>query len=187
MAEKWESNADATEFTFTIKKGQGSPTATRCCRRASSTPGTATARPTSPRPTATSSTTSRAAQDLQDGTVKDLDDAIVADDTAMTLKVTLEAPNADFPSIVSHPFFGPLPEKVVSKLTDQTQWDKGIMIGNGPFKMETPANEQEVVLVRNDKWAGNVTATRGQARQDRLQDLQGRRVGLHRLRVRRRR
>ena len=81
----------------------------------------------------------------------------MADDEAMTLTVTLEAPEADFPAIVSHPFFGPLPEKVVSQLSDQTQWDKGIMIGNGPFKMESPKTDQEVVLVRNDTWAGSVT------------------------------
>jgi len=57
---------------------------------------------------------------------------------------------------VSHPFFGPLPEKEVSKLSDQADWNKGIMIGNGPFKMDQPASESEVVLSRNDSWSGNV-------------------------------
>jgi len=98
--------------------------------------------------------------DLQAGTVTNLDDSIIADDSAMTLKVILESPNADFPSIVSHPFFGPLPEKEVSKLTDQNQWDKGIMIGNGPFMQTTPKTDQEVKIVRNPKWAGSVTGVK---------------------------
>jgi len=98
----------------------------------------------------------RGGSKLQKGEVKNLDEAITADDNAMTLKVVLEKPQADFAAIVVHPFFGPLPEKEVSKLDDQNKWGKGVMIGNGPFKMETAASEQEVVLVRNDKWAGNV-------------------------------
>ena len=157
MAEKWERNADATEFTFTIKKdlifSNGDPVLPSSFKYAWVRNGQADfaspygylielrqgrRRPAGGHRRPTSTTPSWPTT------------------TAMTLKVTLEAPQADFPAIVSHPFFGPLPEKVVSQLTDQTEWDKGIMIGNGPFKMEAPANDQEVVLVRNDDWAGNV-------------------------------
>jgi oligopeptide transport system substrate-binding protein len=156
VASKWESNADATEFTFTIKPGQtfsnGDPVLPSSFKYAWNRNGQADFAS----PYGYLINYVKGGKDLQDGTIKDLGDAIVADDTAMTLKVTLESPQADFPSIVSHPFFGPLPEKVVSQLTDQTQWNKMIMIGNGPFKMEAPANEQQVVLVRNDSWAGDV-------------------------------
>jgi oligopeptide transport system substrate-binding protein len=156
VAESWEPNADASEFTFTIKPGQvfsnGDPVLPSSFRYAWNRNGLAEF--ASSYGYLIDYVKGGAA--LQDGTSTDLGDAVVADDTAMTLKVTLETPQADFPSIVSHPFFGPLPEKVVSQLADQTEWNKMIMIGNGPFKMEAPANEQEVVLVRNDSWAGDV-------------------------------
>jgi oligopeptide transport system substrate-binding protein len=156
VASKWESNADATEFTFTIKPNQqfsnGDPVLPSSFKYAWNRNGQADFAS----PYGYLINYVKGGKDLQDGTITDLGTAIVADDTAMTLKVTLEAPQADFPAIVSHPFFGPLPEKVVSQLTDQTQWNKMIMIGNGPFKMEAPANEQQVVLVRNDSWAGDV-------------------------------
>ena len=99
VAEKWEPNADATEFTFTIKPGltftNGDPVLPSSFKYAWVRNGQADFA----RPTATSSSTSRAAPELQDGTVDNLDDSIKADDTAMTLTVTLEAPEADFPAI----------------------------------------------------------------------------------------
>jgi oligopeptide transport system substrate-binding protein len=157
VAEKWEPNADATEFVFTIKPGlqfsNGDPVLPSSFKYAWVRNGQKDF--ASPYGYFIKYVKGGAA--LQEGTVDNLDDSITADDEAMTLTVTLEAPEADFPAIVSHPFFGPLPEKVVSQLTDQTQWDKGIMIGNGPFKMESPKTDQEVVLVRNDTWAGSVT------------------------------
>lgn len=156
VAEKWEANADATEFTFTVKKGQqfsnGDPVLPSSFRYAWNRNG----QKEFASPYGYFIKYVKGGADLQDGTTTDLGDAVVADDTAMTLKVTLAEPEADFPGIVSHPFFGPLPEKEVSKLSDQTQWDKGLMIGNGPFKMKQPKNDQEVVLERNDSWAGNV-------------------------------
>ena len=83
-------------------------------------------------------------------------DAIEADDEAMTLKVTLESANADFPSIVTHPFFSPVETADLAKIGNTTGWGtKGLTVGNGPFKLEK-ADEGEVVLVPNTEWAGNV-------------------------------
>jgi len=155
VAEKWQANSDASEFTFTVKKGQvfsnGDPVLPSSFKYAWVRNG----QKDFASPYGYFISYVKGGSQLQDGTATTLD-SIVADDTAMTLKVTLEAPNADFPAIVSHPFFGPLPEKEVSKLSNQADWDKGIMIGNGPFKMDAAKNDQEVVLSRNDKWAGNV-------------------------------
>jgi len=156
VAEKWEANKDASEFTFTIKKNQvfsnGDPVLPSSFKYAWVRNG----QKDFASPYGYLINYVKGGAKLQKGDVNNLDDAIKADDSAMTLKVTMEKPQADFPAIVSHPFFGPLPEKEVSKLTDQTQWNKMVMIGNGPFKMDKPASDQEVVLVRNDKWSGNV-------------------------------
>jgi len=156
VAEKWEMNSTATEVTFTIKKGiefsNGDPVLPSSFKYAWVRAG----KKDFASPYGYLISYIKDGSKLQKGEVDNLDGSIVADDNAMTLKVTLEDPQADFPAIVSHTFFFPVPEKEVSKLTDQSQWDKGLMIGNGPFKMEKPKNDQEVVVVRNDKWAGNI-------------------------------
>jgi len=156
VADKWTANADATEFTFNVKKDQvfsnGDPVLPSSFKYAWVRNG----QKDFASPYGYFIKYIKDGDKLQDGTVDNLNGSIVADDNAMTLKATLSEPEADFPAIVSHPFFAPLPEKEVSKLSNQADWDKGLMIGNGPFKMAQPKNDQEVVLVRNDKWAGNV-------------------------------
>ena len=156
VAEKWVANTNASEYTFTIKKGlvfsNGDPVLPSSFKYAWVRNG----QKSFASPYGYLIDYIKGGADLQAGKVTNLDSSIVADDTAMTLKVTLEAPFADFPAVVSHTFFMPLPEKVVSLLTDQTQWDKGLMIGNGPFMMDKPKSATEISMVRNDKWAGNV-------------------------------
>jgi oligopeptide transport system substrate-binding protein len=163
VASEWTPNADATEFVFTIKPGlefsNGDPVLPSSFAYAWVRNG----QKDFASPYGYFIKYVKGGAELQDGTVDNLDDSIVADDTAMTLTVTLAAPEADFPSIVSHPFFGPLPEKVVSQLEDQTQWDKGIMVGNGPFMQTEPKTDQEVKIVRNPKWAGSVTGVKSAA------------------------
>ena len=93
--------------------------------------------------------------DVADGKATELS-GVKADDTAMTLTVTLTDAFADFPAVVSHPVFSPMPE-AVDALSDQTQWEQGVMIGNGPFVMKSAwAHEREIDLVRNDKWNGGI-------------------------------
>ncbi|MGB2756874.1 MAG: ABC transporter substrate-binding protein, partial [Acidimicrobiia bacterium] len=94
--------------------------------------------------------------ELQDGSATALK-GVKADDASSTLTVTLAAANADFASIVSHPFFGPVSKADRDRLgmTSPGWGDKGAMIGNGPFKIEK-ADETEVVLVPNTSWTGNV-------------------------------
>lgn len=155
VAEKFEPNADATVWTFTVKKGQvfdnGDPVLPSSFKFAWERNGRASF--ASPYGYLISYIKDGASMQKEKSTVTTLD-AIEADDTAMTLTVTLEAANADFAAIVSHPFFGPLPAELVKDHMDD--WGTQKMVGNGPFKMDAAANEQEIVLVRNDKWGGNV-------------------------------
>ena len=156
VAEKWTANANATEYTFNIKKGlvfsNGDPVLPSSFKYAWVRGG----QKSLASPYGYLINFIKGGADLQAGKVTNLDSSITADDTAMTLKVTLESPFADFPAAVTHTFFMPLPEKEVSKLTDQLQWDKGLMIGNGPFMMDKPRSATEVSMVRNPKWAGNI-------------------------------
>jgi ABC-type oligopeptide transport system substrate-binding subunit len=37
--------------------------------------------------------------------------------------------------------------KDVDSLADQNDWENGVMVGNGPYKLAQPRNDQEIVLV----------------------------------------
>jgi len=78
----------------------------------------------------------------------------------MTLKVTLSAPNADFPSIVTHQFFMPISDADYARVPRTGGWgDKGATIGNGPFMLApdgAPGPDKDVTLIPNPKWKGNV-------------------------------
>ena len=80
---------------------------------------------------------------------------VTADDDAMTLTVKLSAPYSNFATVAGFQLFMPMPS-AVDDLTDQNEWENGLMIGNGPFKLEKPRTDQEIALVRNDEWAGDI-------------------------------
>jgi len=79
---------------------------------------------------------------------------VKADDANMTLEVTLAKPYSNFDAVAGFQLFFPMP-KAVDSLADQKSWDKGLMIGNGPYKLAKPRTDQEIELVRNDAWAGD--------------------------------
>ncbi len=80
---------------------------------------------------------------------------VVADDDTRTLTVTLDAPYSNFDAVAGFQLFMPMPS-AVEELSDQNDWENGIMIGNGPFVMEEARTDEEIVLVRNDNWGGDV-------------------------------
>ncbi len=96
----------------------------------------------------------KGSKDVSSGKAKEIS-GIVADDAARTLKVTLDAPLNIFPNVISHTVFSPVPKKAASALADQTAWENGVMIGNGPFKMAEPwKHDQYIKLLRNDTYWG---------------------------------
>ena len=98
----------------------------------------------------------KGAADVAAGTAKEMS-GLVADDDNMTLKITLDAPLSILPNILAHSVFSPVPKKLVSALPDQTKWEQGIMIGNGPYKMLEPwKHDQYIKLVRNDNYWGGI-------------------------------
>jgi oligopeptide transport system substrate-binding protein len=107
------------------------------------------------------------AAELGEGTATELS-GVVADDDAMTLTVTLAYPFADFGAVVSHPVFSPLPEAEVAPLAEPSAWEQGIMIGNGPFVMAEPwTPDVSIVLERNPDYYGGLSGE--QARLDRIE------------------
>ena len=94
--------------------------------------------------------------EMQAGEAEELS-GVVADDEAMTLTVRTVAPFSPLPGLVTHTVFSPLPEAEVSALDDQTQWEQGVMIGNGPFEMAEPWQQgRSITLSRYDDYYGDV-------------------------------
>ncbi len=154
IAEDWEVNDDATQFIFTIKDGltfaDASPLLPSNFKKA----WDIAASPELAADYGYLFGLIKGSAELSDGTATELS-GVVADDEAMTLTVDMNQPYADFPSVASHIIFSPMPDARF-ELEDQSTWEQEAMIGNGPFTMETAQTDQEIVIVRNDSWAGDV-------------------------------
>ncbi len=152
VAESWESNEDATEWTFTVRDDLFFSDGTQVL-------------PSSFKRAFERATVPDFAGDYSylftffEGGQEKLNDAadeisgVVANDEDMTLELTLSAPYANFDAVIGFKLFAPMPE-AVEELTDQTEWEQGLMIGNGPFMLDAPINDQEIVLVPNPEWDG---------------------------------
>ncbi|GLI08348.1 peptide ABC transporter substrate-binding protein [Paenibacillus tyrfis] len=75
-----------------------------------------------------------------------------------TLEITLERPVAFFTDQLANPLFFPQKGDFVKAQGDKNGADADKIIGAGPFKMEKWDHEQQIVLVKNDKYwdAANV-------------------------------
>jgi oligopeptide transport system substrate-binding protein len=80
---------------------------------------------------------------------------VEADDETRTLTVTLSAPYSGFAAVSGFQLFFPMPS-AVEELSDQLEWENGVMIGNGPYMLESPRSDQEIIVVRNDNWQGDI-------------------------------
>jgi oligopeptide transport system substrate-binding protein len=154
VAESWESNPEATVWTFHIRDGltfsDGTPVLPSSFERAwnrASDPDLGGGY-------------SYLFNFVEGGGARLAGEAeeltgVVADDAAMTLTTTLSAPYADWAWVAGFQIFMPMPE-AVDELDDQNDWDQGLMIGNGPFMLEEPRSDQEIRLVPNPEWNGTL-------------------------------
>ena len=85
--------------------------------------------------------------------------SVVADDKAMTLTVKMENPTADWPSIVGHSVFSPIPTSMVGA-SDKVEEDGTKLVGNGPFMLDKAITKRaggEVVIVPNPNYGGKAS------------------------------
>ena len=162
LAESFESNEDGTVWTFTIKEGQqfadGEPilpsTFQRSWERIADLAGDY----------------SYLLNFIEGGAERlageaDTITGVVADDEAMTLTVTLSAPYSNFAAVAGFQTFYPMPEGAFEA---GDTYENEAMIGNGPYTMESARSDEEIVLVRNDNWAGDANGETWPDRAERI-------------------
>jgi oligopeptide transport system substrate-binding protein len=152
VAESFESNDDATEWTFKIREGL------KFSNGEDVLPSSfqlAWERASSPELGGDYSylfNFIEGGAEKLDGTADTLS-GVSVDDDAMTLTVKLSAPYSNFPTVAGFQIFFPMPT-AVEDIPDPVQWDRGMMVGNGPFMLETERSDTEIVLVPNPEWDG---------------------------------
>ena len=83
-------------------------------------------------------------------------DSVVANDSAMTLTVKMVNPTADWPSIVGHSVFSPVPTTLASA-NGKVEEDGTKLVGNGPYMLDKAITKRaggEVVIVPNPNFGG---------------------------------
>jgi oligopeptide transport system substrate-binding protein len=149
VAESYEANDDASEWTFTIRDGQTFAGGEEIV------------------PSTFQKSWERAADlagdysyllgfidggsERLDGTA-DTISGIAVDDAAMTLTVTLDAPYSNFPAVAGFQLFMPVPAEAIEA---GDQWENGVMFGNGPYMEDVARTDEEIHLVKNDEWGGD--------------------------------
>ena len=90
---------------------------------------------------------------------------VVADDRTMTLTVTLDEPYANFDALAGFQVFRPVPEAAFSS---GEEYDHQLMVGSGAYTLEQARDDQIVVLLKNDTWAGDFNGDTWPARAERI-------------------
>jgi peptide/nickel transport system substrate-binding protein len=68
-----------------------------------------------------------------------------------TLHITLDRPASDFPSLLTLPFFSPVPEEHASEYDPGRDYGQHL-IASGPYKLKQYTSGRLIELVRNESW-----------------------------------
>lgn len=159
-AESWEANDAADVFTFKLVQGatfhNGDPVTAKDFKFAWERVANPETNPGTPSDISYHLAAIKGYDEMLAGTGTEL--AIETPDDH-TLVVTLAAPYADFPYVVTHPALSPVPS---GGAADDFQTFFRAPVGNGPFKMEGEwVDSQYVKVVRNDDYYGDVALVDG--------------------------
>jgi peptide/nickel transport system substrate-binding protein len=67
------------------------------------------------------------------------------------LQITLDRPASDFPSLLTLPFFSPVPEEYASKYKLGAEYAQRV-VASGPYRLEQYLPGRRLELVRNENW-----------------------------------
>jgi peptide/nickel transport system substrate-binding protein len=68
-----------------------------------------------------------------------------------TLQITLDRPANDFPSILTLPFFSPVPEEYAGRYAPGREYAQHL-ISSGPYRLKQYTPDKRIELVRNENW-----------------------------------
>jgi ABC-type oligopeptide transport system substrate-binding subunit len=153
VAESYEANADATVWTFKIRKGEQFSDGTPVLPSSFQDAWERASNPDFAGDYSYLFNFLKGGKEKLDGSAKTIS-GIAVDDDAMTLTVTLAQPYSNFDAVAGFQIFSPMPKAAMTG--DPKAWENGMMIGNGAYKLAQPRTDEEIVLVKNDKWAGDV-------------------------------
>jgi peptide/nickel transport system substrate-binding protein len=68
-----------------------------------------------------------------------------------TLRITLDRPASDFPSILTLPFFSPVPEEHASRYALGRDYGQHL-IASGPYRLRQYTPGRRIELIRNENW-----------------------------------
>jgi ABC-type transport system substrate-binding protein len=68
-----------------------------------------------------------------------------------TLQITLDQPANDFPSILTLPFFSPVPEEAAKRYAPGPDYGRHL-IASGPYRLKLYSPGRRIELVRNENW-----------------------------------
>lgn len=157
VATEWESNDDATEWTFKLREGtkfsNGEEVTAESFVRGA-TRATSPELYNNPDGLGYHLDGVEGVAEHAAGTTTDVAGIEAVDD--YTIKFTLTAGDAEFPVKAGHNPFMPIPSDE-AMAAQQPSWAE-FPIGNGPFKLEQPwQHNQSITLVRNDEYYGDET------------------------------
>ncbi len=147
-AESWESNEDATVWTFHLVEGatfhNGDPVTAADFKYA----WERISNPVTESEISYHLGSVKGYEEMQAGTATELEGVVAVDD--LTLEVTLIESFADFEFVVGHPALAPVPQDAVENGTDvdgEMVAFSDMPIGNGPFMMSEPWAHDQYVKV----------------------------------------
>lgn len=151
VASSWEKNADATVWTFHLKKGTTFHNGREVVAQDFKYAWERIADPASESPVNYHLAPIVGYDKMQSKKAKELSGVKVLD--KYTLQVTLKYSFADFDSVVAHPCLAPVPKEAVEK--DPSAYAMN-PVGNGPFRMaESWKPDQYAKVVRYEGYSGN--------------------------------
>jgi len=151
VAETWTPNADATVWTFTLRKGTKFHNGREVKAADFKYAWERIVDPANKSDINYHLSAIKGFDEMFTGKAKELSGVVAKDD--YTLEVTLAYPFADFQYVVGHPSLGPVPKEEVEK-DPKAFLEKPI--GNGPFKLTEPWKHQQYIkTARFDEYYGD--------------------------------
>lgn len=150
-AESWEANADASVWTFHLRKGAKFHNGREVTAADFKYAWERICNIENESEISYHLSAIKGYDEMQAGTATELSGVKAVDD--YTLEVTLSYPYGDFEQVVGHPTLAPVPKEEVEK---DAKAFADMPVGNGPFKMAEPwAHDQYIKVVRFDDYYGD--------------------------------